>query len=106
INGGAFWDNFTANLPDAAAHGVAADRASGVLYAATDSGVFMAYADLNALGALQTWTAVPGLPDGAAMDVKLDAQANQLWAAIDGYGVYSTLARHRFRGPTRASAQE
>ena len=50
VNGGAFWDNFTANLPDAAAHGVAADRASGVLYAATDSGVFMAYADLNALG--------------------------------------------------------
>jgi len=106
INGGAFWDNFTANLPDAAAHGVAADRASGVLYAATDSGVFMAYADLNALGAVQTWTAVPGLPDGAAMDVKLDAQANQLWAAIDGYGVYSTLAPHRLRDPSVVSAAD
>ena len=106
VNGGAFWDNFTANLRDAAAHGVAADRASGVLYAATDNGVFMAYADLNALGAVQSWTAVPGLPDGAAMDVKLDAQANQLWAAIDGYGVYSTLAPHRLRDPSVVSAAD
>ena len=106
VNGGAFWDNFTANLPDAAAHGVAADPASGALYAATDRGVFMAYADLSALGAVQTWTAVPGLPDGAAMDVKLDAQANQLWAAIDGYGVYSTLAPHRLRDPSVVSAAD
>src|SRR6185369_15483487 len=106
VNGGAFWDNFTANLPDGAAHGVAADRASGVLYAATDAGVFMAYGDLNALGAVQSWTAVPGLPDGAAMDVKLDAQGNQLWAAIDGYGVYSTLAPHRLRDPSVVSAAD
>ena len=106
VNGGAFWDNFTANLPDAAAHGVAADRASGVLYAATDTGVYMAYADLNALGSVETWTAVPGLPDGAAMDVKLDAQANQLWAALDAYGVYSTLAPHRLRDPSVVSAAD
>ena len=106
VNGGAFWDDFTANLPAAAAHGVGADRASGVLYAATEAGVFMAYADLNALGTVQSWTAVPGLPDGAAMDVKLDAQANQLWAAIDGYGVYSTLAPHRLRDPSVVSAAD
>lgn len=106
VNGGAFWDNFTANLPDAAAHGVAADRASGVLYAATDTGVYMAYANLNALGSVEAWTAVPGLPDGAAMDVKLDAQANQLWAALDGYGLYSTLAPHRLRDPSVVSAAD
>ena len=106
VNGGGFWDNFTANLPDAAAHGVAADGASGVLYAATAAGMFMAYADLSALGAVETWTAVPGLPEGAAMDVKLDAQANQLWAAIDGYGVYSTLAPHRLRDPSVVSAAD
>ena len=106
VNGGAFWDNFTANLPDAAAHGVAADRASGVLYAATEAGMYMAYADLNALGSVETWTAVPGLPDGPAMDVKLDAQANQLWAALDGFGVYSTLAPHRLRDPSVVSAAD
>ncbi len=106
VNAGAFWDNFTANLPEAAAHGVAADRTSGVLYAATDSGVFMAYADLSALGTVQAWAAVPGLPDSVAMDVKLDAQANQLWTAIDGYGVYSTLAPHRLRDPSVVSAAD
>ena len=106
LNGGAFWDNVTANLPDGAAHGVAADPASGALYAATDGGVYMAYADLNALGSVQSWTLLPGLPDGAAMDVKLDAQGNQLWAAVDGYGVYSTLAPHRLHDPRVVSAAD
>lgn len=107
INGGAFWDNFTANLPDAAAHGVAADPASGALYAATDRGVFLAYADLSALGAVQSWTALAGLPDGsAAMDVKLDAQGNLLWTALNGYGVYAALAPHRLRDPSVVSAAD
>jgi len=107
VNGGAFWDNFTANLPDAAAHGVAADPASGALYAATDRGVFLAYADLTALGAVQNWTALAGLPDGAAaMDVKLDAQGNLLWTALDGYGVYAALAPHRMRDRSVVSAAD
>ena len=107
VNGGAFWDNFTANLPDAAAHGVAADPGSGALYAATDRGVFLAYADLSALGTVQNWTALAGLPDGAAaMDVKLDGQGNLLWAAIDGYGVYAALAPHRLRDPSVVSAAD
>ena len=105
-NGGAFWDDFTANLPDSAAHGVAGDPASGAIYAATDAGVFMTYADLNALGSAQPWTALSGLPPAAAVDVKLDAQANQLWAALDGYGVYSTLAPHRLRDPSVVSAAD
>jgi uncharacterized protein (TIGR03437 family) len=107
VNGGAFWDNFTANLGDAAVHGVAADSTSGALYAATDRGVFLAYADLSALGTVQNWTALAGLPDGAAaMDVKLDAQGNLLWAALDGYGVYAALAPHRLRDPSVVSAAD
>jgi len=107
INGGAFWDNFTANLPAAAVHGVAADPASGALYAATDRGVFLSYADLNALGAVQSWTPLTGLPEGAAAtDVKLDAQGNLLWAAVDGYGVYAALAPHRLRDPSVVSAAD
>jgi uncharacterized protein (TIGR03437 family) len=107
INGGAFWDNFTANLPDAAVHGVAADPASGALYAATDRGVFLAYADLSALGAVANWTALAGLPNGVpAMDVKLDAQGNLLWAALQGYGVYAALAPHRMRDPSVVSAAD
>src|SRR5579863_583825 len=107
INGGAFWDDFTANLPDVPAHGVAADRASGALYVATDRGVFMTYADLASLGAVQPWTALGGLPAAAAAtDVKLDAQGNQLWAAVDGYGVFATLAPHRLRDPSVVSAAD
>jgi uncharacterized protein (TIGR03437 family) len=106
INGGAFWDDFTANLPDVPAHGVAADRASGALYVATDRGVFMAYADLASLGAAQPWTALGGLPATAATDVKLDAQGNQLWAAVDGYGVFAALAPHRLRDPRVVSAAD
>jgi uncharacterized protein (TIGR03437 family) len=104
--GGGFWDDFTANLPDASVHGVTADPGSGAIYAATDAGVFAAYADLSATGNTTAWSALPGLPAGAAMDVKLDAQANQLWAAVDGYGVYSTLAPHRLRDPRVVSAAD
>jgi uncharacterized protein (TIGR03437 family) len=39
-------------------------------------------------------------------DVKLDDGANQLWAAVDGYGVYSTLAPHRFRDPRVVSTAD
>ncbi len=31
------------------------------------------------------------------MDVRLDAGANQLYVAVDGYGVYAAIAPHRFR---------
>lgn len=106
INGGVFWDDFTANLPRAAVHGVAADRASGGLYAATDLGVFMTYAALDSLGGAQAWVALPGLPDTPATDVKLDGQGHQLWAAIDGFGVYAALAPHRRRAPRVVSAAD
>jgi uncharacterized protein (TIGR03437 family) len=106
INGGAFWDDFTANLPDVPAHGVAADRASGALYVATDRGVFLTYADLASLGAAQPWTPLSGLPAAAVADVKLDAQGNQLWAALDGYGVFAALAPHRLRDPSVVSAAD
>jgi uncharacterized protein (TIGR03437 family) len=106
VNGGAFWDDWTANLPASGARGIAADRASGAIYVATDHGVFLSYADLGGLGAAQPWTALSGLPAGAVTDVRLDVQGNQLWAAVDGYGVYSTLAPHRLRDPSVVSAAD
>ena len=38
--------------------------------------------------------------------MKLDDGGNQLFAAIDGYGVYSTLAPHRFTDPRVVSAAD
>jgi len=106
INGGAFWDDFTANLPDVPAHGVAADPTSGAVYVATDRGIFFTYADLQSLGVTQPWTALTGLPSAAVMDVMMDAQDNQLWVAVDGFGVYSTLAPHRLADPSVVSAAD
>src|SRR5581483_1354959 len=105
-NGGIFWDDFTSNLPNSAAHGITADSASHAIYVATDAGVYTASTDLRILGMAPRWTALTGLPLAAAMDVKLDAQGNQLWAAIDGYGVFSTLAPHRLRDPRVVSTAD
>ena len=98
MNGGLFWDDITANLPDGAAHGITADRASGAIYVATDAGVFYTSTDLASAGRPTAWLKVSdSLPAAPATDVKLDAGANQLFAALDGYGVYATLAPHRLR---------
>jgi uncharacterized protein (TIGR03437 family) len=106
IDGGAHWDPMTGNLPDVGVYGVAADGTTGALYVATDRGVFMTYTDLAVPGANPQWTRVVGLPDSPVVDVKLDAQGNQLWAAVYGYGVYSTLAPHRLRDPRVVSTAD
>jgi len=98
MNGGIFWDDITSNLPvNAAAHGVAADRSTGAVYIATDAGVFFTITDLASAGSPTSWASLSeGLP-ARATDVKLDAGANQLYVALDGYGVYAAIAPHRFR---------
>lgn len=108
MNGGIYWDDITANLPaGAVAHGVTADRVSGAIYVATDAGVFFTLTDLAAAGRPTSWTPLSGnLPAAAAMDVKLDAGANQLYVALDGYGVYATIAPHRFRDARVVSAAD
>lgn len=105
INGGA-WDDITGNLPDAAVRGVTADVSSGAVYVASARGVFYASVNLETLGLPVSWTPVAGLPDAPAADVKLDDGGNQLFAAIDGYGVYSTLAPHRLNDPRVVSAAD
>jgi len=98
MNGGSFWDDITANLPEtAAAHGVAADRASGAIYIATDAGLFYTTTDLGSAGRPTVWSSLSEhLPAAAAVtDVKLDAGGNQLFTVLDGYGVYTTIAPHR-----------
>jgi uncharacterized protein (TIGR03437 family) len=104
--GGEYWEPLTGNLPDVGVYGVAADSATGALYVATDQGVFMTYADLRAPGANPQWTQLGGLPAEPVADVRLDAQGNQLWAAVYGYGVYSTLAPHRTRDPRVVSTAD
>jgi len=107
INSGAFWDDLTANLPDAPVHGIAADRASGAVYVASDTGVYFTMEDLNAAAPATPWTAITqGLPAAPVRDVRLDANGNQLFVLLDNYGVYATIAPHRFRDARVVSAAD
>lgn len=107
LNAGAYWDDLSSNLPEGPAYGVAADRATGAVYAATARGVFLTYGDLRAPASATAWQALPaGLPDAAVRDVRLDDPANLLLAAVDGYGVYAILAPHRGRNPQLAHSAD
>lgn len=103
-NGGLFWDDLSANLPSAPAYAVAADWNSGTLYAGTEQGLFLTTGSLANPGPATTWTAVAGLPEAPVRDIKLDAGGNQLFVAVDGYGVYAAMAPHRYRDLRLVSA--
>ena len=107
-NAGIFWDDL--KLPNVAAHGVTASRGvppgPGAVYVATDRGVFYTRVDLNALSPAGPWQPLAGLPEGVVTDVQLDAAENQIWAVVEGFGVYSTLAPHRLGDPKVVSAAD
>ena len=108
MNGGVFWDDITADLPEgAAAHGVTADRATGTIYIATDAGVFYTATDLASAGSATSWSTLgDNLPAAPASDVKLDGSSNQIYVALDGYGVYAAIAPHRLRAARLVSAAD
>jgi len=99
-NSGNFWDPLDGNLPDAPAHGVTAERAAGAVYVATDKGVFLAHVDLENASRPDSvaWVSLSDrLPAAAATDVRLDPAGVQLYAALDGHGIYAAAAPHRLR---------
>ncbi len=93
LNGGLYWDNVTANLPEVSAFGVAADFAANAVYVATLGGLYQA--DLLA----PSWVRLTGqgLPDSPVLDVRLDPSGNQLYLAVYGFGLYTSIAPHRSR---------
>jgi uncharacterized protein (TIGR03437 family) len=99
VNGGQFWDDLSTNLPAASVYGVTADRTTGAIYVATAKGVYTTMNDLRAPVQATAWSVVAGLPEGEIRDVMLDTAGVLLYAAVDGFGVYSTAAPHRPRRP-------
>lgn len=93
---GGIWDDLSGGLPEGSVHAVTADRAAGAVYVATDRGVFWTHAELESASIPVTnWVNLTaGLPAAAATDVRLDPTGVQLYAALDGYGVYATAAPH------------
>jgi uncharacterized protein (TIGR03437 family) len=98
VNGGLFWDDVTGSLPEAAIHGVTADRSANTVYVATDRGVFSGVLSLNDAGeGASAWKSISQeLPAAPAWDVLLNAD-NTLTVALDGYGVFETAAPHQTR---------
>jgi uncharacterized protein (TIGR03437 family) len=98
FNGGQYWDDISSNLPDATAHGIIAD--GNAVYVATDKGAFWAGIDLSIAGPVPEWRLISqGLPASRINDVRLDAAGNQLFLAVEGYGVYAAQAPHLRRSP-------
>ena len=100
-NGGNTWDPLDSKLPVGAAYSVTADRTSKAVYAATDKGVYWTHVDLETGGTTDSlqWTSLSEtLPPAKAVDVALDPAGVQLYAALEGYGVYGAAAPHRATG--------
>jgi uncharacterized protein (TIGR03437 family) len=106
LNGGVWWDDLTANLPDGVIWSVTADKVSGSIYAATSRGVYYTASDLRAPASATAWTQLGTLPAGEVRGVRLDDNANQIYAAVDGYGVFATMAPHRRRMPALVHAAD
>lgn len=106
-NGGAFWDDVTGTLNAGAIHGIAADSSAGVVYAATDLGVFSGALSLNAADlAPAKWTSIQGdLPFATAWDARLNMDGT-ITVLLDGYGVYEAPAPHRPQSPRIVSGAD
>lgn len=106
-NAGLFWDDLSANLPPGAAHGVTGDLATGTVYLATESGLFLTVTNLRNASPATRWERIDnGLPRAPVQDVMLDSEGNQLYAALAGHGVYRTLAPHRLADPRVVNAAD
>jgi uncharacterized protein (TIGR03437 family) len=98
VNSGLFWDDVTGSMPAARIHGIAADVSAGVVYVATERGVFSGDVSLNDAGpSASSWKPISrDLPAAIAWDVRLNSD-NTLTVALDGYGIFETSAPHRTR---------
>jgi uncharacterized protein (TIGR03437 family) len=98
MDSGVVWEALdSASLPNVPAHGIAADRASGAVYVATDKGVFYGQADLQTASNPVVWQNLTAQFQAPATDVRLDPAGVQLYIALDGYGVYAAAAPHNRR---------
>jgi len=107
VSGGSFWRDLSSNLPDGAVYQLAADRSTGAIYAATATGLYYTYGSLLADGNPTPWAPARGnLPSGSVRDVRLDAHANQIYVAVEGWGVYVAIAPHRLLEPRVVGAAD
>lgn len=107
FNGGSFWDDITGSLHAGELHGIAADALSKSIYVAGDLGVFWGVFTFQTFGTITKWQnlAAP-VQFRKAQDVRLNSSANQLYIALDGYGVFAARAPHRSLYPSFVNAAD
>lgn len=107
VNAGAWWEDISANLPETRIFGVAAHPPTGAVYLATARGLYWTASDLRAPAPATAWQALPaGWPQAKVYDVRLDDPGHLLLAAVDGEGLFATLAPHRLRQPVLVDAAD
>jgi uncharacterized protein (TIGR03437 family) len=108
FNGGGFWDDITGSFDGGQLFGVTADPASQSIYVASERGVAYGRFAFAALGEISAWQWLEGaaLPKEPVRDIRLDSNANQLFAAFETSGVFAAMAPHRREFPVIASAAD
>ena len=108
MNGGVFWDDLTGDLPDVEVNGATFERPSGALYVATAAGLYFTLADLNGLGPATPWRLLTGSwgSNAKVFDVQLAAGGHQVYAAVEGAGVFAAAAPHRKGSPRLVQAAD
>jgi len=106
-NGGLFWDPVAGPLAAGAIHGITADSSAGVVYVATDTGIFSGRLSLNAADRVPAkWISVTGdLPIATAWDARLNMDGT-LTVLLDGYGAFEAPAPHRAQAPHIVNAAD
>jgi uncharacterized protein (TIGR03437 family) len=89
IDGGQSWQDVSGDLPVARYSAVTIDGETNTLFVAGERGIYWASANQP------QWNRLAGnLPEGSIRDIRLDSQANRVFVAVDGYGLFATLAPH------------
>jgi len=97
MDGGTNWADISGDLPTGSAWGLAADAAGTAVYAACESGLYLSLDGAGALPLGAHWVLLSGnLPQVPVRDVRLDEGGYQVFAALDGYGLYAAPAPHRY----------
>ena len=93
VDGGAFWDDMTADLPQGTLSAVAGSVRSSALYVGGTAGVFYAPANLREPAPPASWRSITEtLPGEAVTDLRLDERTGRLYAALEEFGVYEARA--------------
>jgi uncharacterized protein (TIGR03437 family) len=93
VDGGAFWDDMTADLPQGSLTAVTGSVRSSALYVAGAGAVFYAPANLSEPAPPAPWRDIASaLPGDAVSDLRLDQRTGRLYAALEEFGVFETRA--------------